>query len=173
MKVKWEAKQEVKQLIQEVTTKAPTDQEVCFSPDENCDIKLVKFIQTAKKSLDIAIFDLTHDKIAHTILVASKKIPVRVVADRRQAKTQHSLVKLLIKGGVPVRFGRQRGIMHDKFTLIDGTRLETGSFNYTSGATSKNNENQIYLSQTEIIERYKKRFEKIWNESTPPRSGLQ
>jgi phosphatidylserine/phosphatidylglycerophosphate/cardiolipin synthase-like enzyme len=158
----------VKQVINEAITKAPVDQEVCFSPDENCDIKIVKFIQSAKKSLYIAIFDLTHDQIAHEILVASKKVPVRVVADRRQAKTEHSLVKLLIKGGVQVCYGRQRGIMHDKFTLVDGSMVETGSFNYTSGATSKNNENQIYLNHPQVIDRYKKRFEKIWNEASHP-----
>src|SRR4051812_18625463 len=80
-------------------TPAPKDNEVCFSPDEPCDTKLWKFIQTAEKSLDVAVYDITHPKVVHEILVASKKIPVRVVVDRRQAKGEHSLVDLLIRGG--------------------------------------------------------------------------
>lgn len=145
----------------------PKDQEVCFSPDEPCDQKLIKFIQSAQKSIDIAIYDITLDKLAHEILVASKKIPVRIVVDRRQSKGNHSLVPLLIKAGAQVRFGRQRGIMHNKFTIVDGKMIETGSFNYTNHATVANNENQIYLSNPDIVERYKKRFEEIWGKAVP------
>lgn len=154
--------------VEEALIAPPKDGEVCFSPDENCDIKLWKFIQTAKTSLDVAIFDLTHPKITHEILVASKRVKVRVLVDKRQMKGEHSLVSTLIKGGVAVRIGRQRGIMHNKFTVVDGTRLETGSFNYSDGATRKNQENQIYLADPSIVARYKERFEKMWEEAKTP-----
>jgi len=42
--------------------------------------------------------------------------------------------------------------------------LETGSFNQTHGAAYSNNENQIYLANPKVLDRYKKRFEKIWAE---------
>lgn len=140
---------------------------VCFSPDGGCDEKLWTFIQSAKKSLDVAVFDLTHEKIVHEILVASRRVPVRVVVDRRQSKGQHSLVSTLIKAKVPVRYGRQRGIMHNKFTIVDGAALETGSFNYTDGASRKNHENQIYLSDVTVVAAYQKEFDKLWDEATP------
>src|SRR5271166_3106571 len=89
----------------------PVDQENCFAPDEPCDEKLITFVQSATKSLDIAVYDINLDQLVHQILVLSKKIPVRVVADKRQAKGSHSLVNTLIKGGVNLRFGHQRGIM--------------------------------------------------------------
>ncbi len=146
---------------------APVDQETCFSPDEPCDVKLVKFIQSAAKSLDVAIFDLTLDQIAHHLLVQSKKIPVRVVVDKRQSKGQHSLVRTLIKGGVAVRLGSQRGVMHNKFTIVDGRRIETGSFNYSNNAARNNNENQVYLDSPMIVARFKKRFETLWLEGRP------
>ena len=44
------------------------DLEACFSPEQGCDIKFWKFIQSAKKSLDVAIYDITHVKIAHELL---------------------------------------------------------------------------------------------------------
>ena len=121
-------------------------------------------MQTAQKTLDVAVYDITHPKIVHEILVASKKIKVRVVVDRKQSKGEHSLVDLLIKGGAAVKFGKQRGIMHHKFTLVDGTRLETGSFNYSNNATNNNQENQIYLDDPTIVRRYTDRFEKMWSE---------
>ena len=90
--------------------------------------------------------------------MASKRIPVRVLVDLRQAKGVHTLVPLLIKGGIPVRIGNQRGIMHNKFTVLDGQWVETGSFNYTNNASDKNNENQLYLNNPKVVEQYRKRF---------------
>jgi phosphatidylserine/phosphatidylglycerophosphate/cardiolipin synthase-like enzyme len=158
---------ELSDAVRGALVAAPEDKEVCFSPEENCDVKLWKFMQSAQRSLDVAVFDLTHEKIAHEIAVASKRIPVRVLVDKRQSKGEHSMVSTLIKAGVSVRFGYQRGIMHNKFTLVDGKRLETGSFNYSDGATSKNNENQIYLDDPAIVKRYQARFTEIWAEGTP------
>lgn len=155
--------------VAEVETASPLNLEICFSPKERCDLKLIKFLQNANVSLDIAIFDLTLDQIAHEILVLSKKIPVRVLADRRQGNGPHSLIRTLIKGGVAVKFGKQRGVMHNKFTLVDSKMIETGSFNYTGNATNNNNENQIYLSDPVVVEHYKAHFEEIWNEGVSPK----
>ena len=75
---------------------------------------------------------------------------------------------VLSKAGAKLRFGRQRGIMHNKFTIVDGKAIETGSFNYTNHAYRANNENQIYLWDKPIVDRYQKRFEEIWSNSAIP-----
>lgn len=152
----------VTNIINEALVKPPVADELCFTPDDPCDIKLVKFINGAKTTLDIAIFDINLDKLVNELILQSKKIPVRILVDRREAKGGHSLVPLLIKAGVQVRYGHQRGIMHNKFVIVDGKMIETGSFNYTNGAAFKNNENQIYLATPALVEKYKSRFEKIW-----------
>ncbi len=146
---------------------APDYLEACFTPDEACDEKLVALIKNAKQSIDMAIYDINLDELVHQLLVQSKSIPVRLVVDRRQSKGQHSLVSLLIKGGVEVRFGHQRGIMHNKFTIVDESILELGSFNYTHHASRANQENQLYLSAPKIVERYRERFEKMWKRADP------
>jgi len=143
----------------------PVNEEVCFSPEMNCDQKLVKLIQSAQKSIDLAIFDITLDQVVHEILVKSKKIPVRIVVDRRQSKGPHSLVSTLLKAKANVRYGKQRGIMHNKFIIVDGKILQTGSFNYTNGAAFKNEENQIYLTAPKVLKIYQDRFEVIWQKS--------
>jgi phosphatidylserine/phosphatidylglycerophosphate/cardiolipin synthase-like enzyme len=73
----------------------------------------------------------------------------------------------LIRAGVRVRFGRQRGVMHHKFTLVDGKRLETGSFNYTNHAYRANRENQIYLDDPTVVGAYVNEFERSWNAGKP------
>ena len=145
----------------------PKDSEVCFSPDEPCDIKLIKFIDSAESSLDVAIYDINLDELVHHLLVKARKIPVRILVDRRQAKGEHSAVGTLIRGGVNIRYGHQRGIMHNKFVVVDGKAVELGSFNYTHHAATANNENQVYLTSPAIVARYKKRFDKIWSDGDP------
>jgi phosphatidylserine/phosphatidylglycerophosphate/cardiolipin synthase-like enzyme len=140
---------------------------ICFSPDEPCDAKLIQFITDAKHSIDVAIFDINLDQFVHQLAVQSRKIKVRVVVDKRQSKGSHSLVSTLIKAGVDVRYGRQRGIMHDKFTIVDAKSLETGSFNYTNHASTSNQENQIYLHEPKVVKKYVERFEKIWLSGKP------
>jgi len=162
-----EFKNHLKDAIDEATVKPPLDKEVCFSPAERCDLKLIKFVDSAKKSVDIAIFDINLDQLVHHLILKSRKMPVRVLVDRRQSKGPHSLVSTLIRAGVRVRFGRQRGVMHHKFTLVDGKRLETGSFNYTNHAYRANRENQIYLDDPSVIGAYVNEFERSWNAGNP------
>ena len=156
------------QSVPEALTKAPQDQEICFSPDEPCDEKLVNFIDSAQKSLEIAIYDINLDQLVHHILLQNKKIKVRIVVDERQAKGKHSSVPLLVKAGVNLRYGRQRGIMHDKFTIVDGKIIETGSFNYTHHAATANQENQIYSNENSVVSRFSERFDKIWSSAKIP-----
>ena len=49
--------------------KPPQDQEVCFSPNERCDIKLTKFVESAKGSIDVAIYDINLDQLVHQLSI--------------------------------------------------------------------------------------------------------
>ena len=137
--------------------------DTCFSPESNCSDKLVAFITTAQKNLDIAIYTLTDKEIYTAISVASKRgVAVRIIADKQQALTKYSLISSLKQQGIAVRYGNQTGIMHNKFTIVDGLKLETGSFNYTAAANRKNNENQLYLDIPDVVQKYQARFNTIW-----------
>ncbi|MFM8268606.1 MAG: phospholipase D-like domain-containing protein [Pseudomonadota bacterium] len=138
--------------------------DICFSPTESCDEKLIRFIRSAEKSLDVAVFDVTHPQIVHEILVATKKIPVRILVDKRQSLGEHSLVSLLVRAGAQVKVGHQRGIMHHKFVVLDQKAVETGSFNFTINASFKNQENQVYLSDPVFVKRFLRQFEIMWSE---------
>jgi hypothetical protein len=39
----------------------PVANETCFSPAGPCEVKLVKFIRSAKKTVDVAVFDINLD----------------------------------------------------------------------------------------------------------------
>lgn len=143
----------------------PTDMETCFSPDEPCSQKLLKFINSATKSIDIAIYSINLETIVEALIKKSKKVKVRIVCDKLQAKGVKSKVLHLLENGVNIRYGKQKGIMHDKFTIVDNNMVQTGSFNYTNHASVANRENQIYLGNSSVVGRFADRFETIWDSS--------
>lgn len=137
--------------------------DICFSPAGNCDQKLISFISSATRTLDIAIYSITHDGIVQAIQDAkSRGVQVRMVVDRSQSNGTHSLVSTLKSAGIPLKIGNVRGIMHNKFTIRDGNMIETGSYNYTSNATNDNAENQIYLDDSNVVSQYVQQFEALY-----------
>jgi phosphatidylserine/phosphatidylglycerophosphate/cardiolipin synthase-like enzyme len=55
--------------------------------------------------------------------------------------------------------------MHDKFIVVFGETVETGSFNYTAAAESKNAENVIVLHDAVGAQQYGQEWERLWGES--------
>jgi len=139
--------------------------ETCFSPNEGCDQKLIAVINSAKKTLDVAIFSITHPEIAEAIAAAKKRgVNVRMVVDKGQSESGRSQTDELAVAKVSIKIGNSSKIMHDKFCIVDSLILETGSFNYTMSATIYNTENQIYITDKNVIKRYQDNFEKLWSD---------
>lgn len=162
----------------EGATPAPTavkPLDTCFAPYEACDQKIIEFISGAQKTLDIAIYAITHPKIAEAIQQQFKRgIRVRMVVDRIQAAGNSSLVDELVAAGIPLKIGDTgRAIMHNKFTIVDGVALETGSYNYTKNASFENSENQIYIHELNIIKRYQTDFDSLWKKGLQPQPAQQ
>lgn len=135
----------------------------CFSPDEPCDKRIIQFINSAKRTLEIAVFSFTHAGIAKAIVKAQERgVKVRMVVDRDQSRGKTSQVDFVMKSGIPLKFGNQEGSMHHKFTIVDRNWLQTGSYNYSYAATSYNAENQIYLKDPELVLKYREGFENLW-----------
>ena len=60
--------------------------ETCFSPMMDCSKVVIGQLDSAKKTLDLALYSLTLDSIAQAIIDAHKRgVKVRVVIDRTQA----------------------------------------------------------------------------------------
>lgn len=59
-------------------------------------------------------------------------------------------------------------IMHNKFMVIDGKNVQTGSFNYTASAVSRNAENVLLIEDApQLAEAYQREFNRLWDEGIP------
>lgn len=169
------------------TTAAPVGHgnQVLFFPDpgmpcrfgascrrQNCDYahgatsltRLIATLQSARRSISVAVFSLTCDEIAHALLDAHRRgIKVRLITDDEQIASAGSDAASLRAAGVPVRHdGSRQRLMHHKFCVIDGCVVLTGSFNWTRSAVLFNDENVLVLRDLNVAKQYERAFETLW-----------
>ncbi len=145
-----------------------TVKDVCFSPAGHCDDKLVRLIDKARGSVDIAIFSFTNRKIADALIRAKRRgVRVRVVMDKSNISNRFSVLPLLERAGIPVRIWLGQGLMHNKYAIIDDEVVETGSFNYTNSAVHRNRENFVVIKGKSLALKYAEDFNNLWTESVP------
>jgi mitochondrial cardiolipin hydrolase len=139
----------------------------CFSPDQDCANVLLDFMEQAEESVDIAIYSITHERIVSKIIELKERgLKVRVLVDQRQNNSSTSRLAVLVASKVPVKRGNQMGSMHHKFAIVDKAYLQTGSFNFSKSAESRNQENQVYLDCPVIVPAFVERYEQMWKEGT-------
>ena len=73
----------------------------------------------------------------------------------------------LVRAGVPVRISSNPKIMHNKFAVLDGATVLTGSYNWTISAFKYNDENLLVLRRPELAQRYTDRFRQLWEQWDP------
>ncbi len=131
------------------------------------DDKLTAFINTAKKSVDMAIYQLDLPNVTQALLDAKKRgATVRVVTDINtyEDAKQNSFFKQLDKAGIPISAGNPNAIMHDKFVIVDKAAVWAGSWNFTENDTYRYNNNGILIPSVELARNYTVTFEKMFND---------
>lgn len=138
-----------------------------FSASQNALQLVLSTINSARLNIDVAAYSFTSKPVA-TALVAAKRrgVAVRVVADEKSNTGKYTAVTYLANQGVPVRHNGRYAIMHNKFMVVDGDTVQTGSFNYTASALSRNAENVLLIQEVpELAATYQGEFNRLWNES--------
>jgi phosphatidylserine/phosphatidylglycerophosphate/cardiolipin synthase-like enzyme len=149
-----------------VTSLVYADTKVYFSPNGGCQEAVGSEIGKAQKTIDIAMYSFTSREIAQTLIEAQERhVKIRIVLDKGQKKEAYSKSRYLINKGFNVKYHLGSGLMHNKFAVIDGRVLLTGSFNWTASADKRNEENLLIITDNKAIEKYVKRFEYLWKGS--------
>lgn len=136
---------------------------------------MVGFIDRTVKTLDIAIFSLTHDDIADAIIRAHQRgVRVRVLADKGQAGLSSADTSRLAAAGVPVQLDMHAGFMHAKYAVADATEqghwaVLAGSFNWTRNADEKNVEHFQIVRLKKSVDAFAEHFSGLWDGNAPGR----
>lgn len=133
-------------------------------PDE----QLVKLMDRATKTLDVADYDFDLMNVAQAMAKAKGRgVQVRMVTDsdtlnNTKNKEIQDALGVLKKANIPI-VGDDRGpIMHNKFTVVDKQYISTGSWNYTDGDTYHLNNNMMIINSPQLAQNYTAEFEKMF-----------
>ncbi len=142
---------------------------VAFSPKQGATDAIVTFIGEAKESIQVAAYSFTSPTIAKALLDAQQRgVDVSVVLDKSNETAQYTAATFLENSRVPLRINHRYKIMHSKYMIIDGTSVETGSFNYTKSAEEGNAENVIIVrNNRDLAQAYHSNWQRLWNEGKP------
>src|SRR6202020_1339912 len=113
----------------------------------------------------VAAYTFTSIPIASALVEAHQHgVDVKVVVDKSNATARYTAATFLANQGVLVRIDYRYAILHDKFIVVDGVTVETGSFNYTASAEHKNGENVLVLHDSAVAQLYGQEWERLWGE---------
>lgn len=134
-----------------------------FLPDAKQGLeKLTSMINTAKKTIKVAMFTWTHQDLAHAIVEARKRgIQVEVIMDHYSGNgASRQVVQILNEGKVPVAFSQGQSLLHYKMMIVDDQTLVNGSANWTQAAFSQNND--CFLVLYDLDSTQKKTLQALW-----------
>ena len=141
------------------TTASPAEYTVYFCPNDRCDEAVINQINGAETSIYVAMYSFTLDSIGDSLIAAKKRgVEIHVVLDNQQAASDYSEYQRLLDAGIDVKLDAGSYYMHNKFAVIDGKTVITGSYNWTDRATNGNDENLIVINSVSLAQQYRADF---------------
>ncbi len=125
------------------------------------DVPLVAAIDSARLSIDMAVYSLSLDSVRYALINAFERgVQVRVVME--SDNLDRSDPQKLIDAGIPLIGDRREGLMHDKFIVIDHSEVWMGSLNFTDSGTYEDNNNLVRIRSVKLAENYTQEFEEMF-----------
>ena len=124
--------------------------------------RLLCLIQSAQKTIRVAMFTLTHPQLTAALIDAVKRgVRVCVIIDSYSARgASKKTVQKLQKAGVAIFLSQGQELLHHKWAIIDEDTLAMGSANWTRAAFTKNEDFLLLVSN--LSEKQKKFLNQLW-----------
>jgi phosphatidylserine/phosphatidylglycerophosphate/cardiolipin synthase-like enzyme len=125
---------------------------------------LLDLIEGATSSIDVALYGLDRQSVVDALIDAhSGDVTVRVVGDDDAASGEYSAsYQQLIDAGISVVTDSSGSIQHNKFAIIDGEIVWTGSTNLTDTGFTLNANNSIVITDTTMAAVYQTEFDEMY-----------
>lgn len=141
-----------------------------FSPsDDALAHAVLRLIEGATTSLDIAMFFFTSQPAADAILAAhARGVSVRMILDASGAANVSSKHHQLCADGIPVKVENWGGKSHSKWAVADaglsGATVVFGSMNWTASGDEQNDENTLYVRHANFAASFRDEFARQWQD---------
>ena len=121
---------------------------------------LLNEINYTNSKIDVAVAWITEPDIINALeSLLNKNISLRIIAFDDKINNTDALKKLYYKGA---EIKLSKGLMHNKFCIIDSKTVVSGSFNWTRNA-SRNDENiTVNKNEIDLVNDYSQEFINLW-----------
>ncbi|MBI3072035.1 MAG: phosphatidylserine/phosphatidylglycerophosphate/cardiolipin synthase family protein [Deltaproteobacteria bacterium] len=138
--------------------------EVFFSPKGGGHEAVARAIAKATKTVDIAMYSVSPGQVAMWTPLADavkRGVKCRFVLHAGNSAAAKSKSAAVENIGCDARF--VSGTMHQKFAVIDGQTITTGSANWSTGAEQKYSENiTVFNNFVGVAKDFQAEFERLW-----------
>lgn len=123
---------------------------------------LISAIRNCGKSFYGAFYDISSKRIADELIRAHDRgIDVKLVTEKDTFSGE--TITGILEAGIQVVADTGTGLMHNKFAVIDGSSVFTGSYNTTDNCTFKNNNNAVLIRSAELAAIYCSEFHEMFD----------
>lgn len=124
--------------------------------------KVINAINSACATIDVCMAWFTNENILKTLeKKQAEGVKVRVITFKDGVNKRHG-VDLSRLEHKELR-GEHGGIMHNKFCVVDNWTMITGSYNWTTAAETRNDENALVEENNRsLASSYTKQFNELW-----------
>jgi phosphatidylserine/phosphatidylglycerophosphate/cardiolipin synthase-like enzyme len=148
-----------------------TPVELYFSPSDRTTSAIIRTLNKAQNSVNVALLTFTRSDIA-AALKAKKDSGMKVRALLDNDSDTGTQYGFLTGSGIEVRIDPSTaGLLHHKYAVIDAEvsglqqYVITGSHNWTNAAENSNNENTLIIESNRIANQYLQEFAARYKES--------
>ena len=135
---------------------------------DNIEQIISSLISFAENRVHVAVAWFTNKSLFDELLKALQRdVDIKVlILDDVLNRNEFGLdYGILANNGADIRFAfSQKGIMHNKFCIIDN-KVITGSYNWTYHA-NLNNENIVVIDESDIVDGFNAQFDNLFNTAT-------
>lgn len=124
---------------------------------------LTEAVSAAQTQVDVAIYNISYAPLVDALIAAHQRgVAVRLVLEADNAV--RSAPEKLAGAGIAVQTDTAQGLMHNKFIIIDGKEVWTGSLNFTESGSRQDANNLIHLHSSQLAQAYSAEFEEMFTQ---------
>lgn len=145
------------------------NEKIARNDPANPDKIFIRMMNEAKKSIDLAIFDIEEPNSCQAIIDAFKRgVKVRIVTDsdnlneKKKPSEPRKVIEDFKAAGIPVVDDHRNAFMHHKFAIIDEETIISGSLNLTINSMYRDNNNALRIKSKQLAASYKAEFERMF-----------
>ncbi|MCS7245377.1 MAG: phospholipase D-like domain-containing protein [candidate division WOR-3 bacterium] len=136
---------------------------VLFTRYDDVVPKIKSYLDNAKKSIYIAVFEIGNRELIQGLMDAKNRgIDVKIITDKDNL--DYPELQKVLNSNIEVVFQEDNSYMHHKFAIIDEEIVITGSMNWTDNDIYKNDNNILIIRSKALAGNYLKEFNQMFYE---------